>query len=405
MVGAASSVRNHLSDLRGASRLALDATMGITGMVEALHDAIAGAPLRLGGPLVAGPVTGLTWLVYRSIHGVTRAVGGGLDLTLVRLAPPTGPSEAYPAREAVVAALNGVLGDHLAESRNPLAVTMCVRRAGRAVALTRDGLAAGFPGAAARVVVLVHGLCMNDLQWRRPHDHGARLAEDLGYTPVYVHYNTGLHVSTNGRALAETLEALVAAWPVRIDELAIVGHSMGGLVARSAHHYGTAGGHGWPRRLRRLVFLGTPHHGAPLERRGHRLHSFVERTPLIAPFGALGRIRSAGITDLRHGSLLDEDWRGRDRFAHDDDARRLVPLPGGVACFAIAGTTGTQAPEEAGLPGDGLVPVASALGRHQDPRRVLDFPASHRWIATRTNHFRLLDGPEVYERIRGWLAG
>jgi hypothetical protein len=406
MEEATALARNGLSDLRGASRLAIDATVGLTGLVEALHTSIACMPVRLGGPVVEGAVNGVTSLVYRSIHGVTRAVGGGLDGTLARLVPVAGHADSSPRREAVVAALNGVLGDHLTQSDNPLAITMRVRRDGRPVAATRHGMPAAFPRAGGRIVVLVHGLCMNDLQWTRgEHDHGARLAHDLGYTPVYVHYNSGLHVSMNGRSLAVILEALVAAWPVPVEELAIVAHSMGGLVARSAHHHGTVTGHAWPRRLGKLVFLGTPHHGAPLERRGHRLHRLFESTPYTAPFGLLGRIRSAGITDLRHGSLLDEDWQGRDRFAHGEDVRRPVPLPEGVACFAIAGTTGTPDHRQGRLPGDGLVPVASALGRHRDPRHALDFPASHQWIAARTDHFGLLGRAAVYDRIRAWLAG
>jgi hypothetical protein len=247
---------------------------------------------------------------------------------------------------------------------------------------------------------------MNDLEWTRDgHEHGAALARDLGYTPVHLHYNTGGHVSTNGRALATMLEALVASWPAPVDELAIVAHSMGGLVARSAHHYATVAGHAWTARLRKLVFLGTPHHGAPLERGGHRLHHFVDALPYAAPLARLGRIRSAGITDLRHGNVLDEDWDGTDRFVHGDDRRRPVPLPAGVDCFAIAATTARGARGlRARLVGDGLVPLASALGRHREPRFRLAFPASHRWIARDTGHLELLSRRPVYERIRGWLG-
>lgn len=399
--------RNQVSDLRGVSRLAVDATTGITGLVEAMHLGIARVPAKLGGPLVEGAVTGMAWPVYRSIHGVTRALGGGIDLLLARLAPMLGHVDSSPAREAAIAALNGVLGDHLTETGNPLAITMHWRKDGKPLALTREALAAAFPMASAKIVVLVHGLCMNDLQWtRQEHNHGAALARNLGYTPVYLHYNSGQHVSTNGRALTAMLDALVAAWPVPVEELAIVAHSMGGLVARSAHHYGTVAGHAWRRHLRKLVFLGTPHHGAALERGGHRLHRLVDRTPFMAPLASLGKIRSAGITDLRHGSLLDEDWHGRDRFAHAEDARRPVPLPEGVACFAIGATT-ASAPSDprARLLGDGLVPLASALGRHRDPERTLPLPEAQQWVACGASHFDLLSRAEVYERIHRWLAG
>jgi len=139
------------------------------------------------------------------------------------------------------------------------------------------------------VLVLVHGLCRNDRCWQRDgHDHGAELARDLSYTTAYLNYNTGLHISTNGRAFAQMLEALVAAWPTPLKEVSIVGHSMGGLVARSAYHYGLAANHAWCRKLRKLVFLGTPHHGVPLERAGHHVDLFLEKTPYSAPLALPG---------------------------------------------------------------------------------------------------------------------
>jgi hypothetical protein len=403
---ATSALRNHVSDLRGVSRLAVDATTGVTGLVEAMHVNIARMPAKLGGPLIEGAVRGITWLVYRNIHGITRAVGGGIDSVLAPLVPMLGHMDSSPAREAVIAALNGVLGDYLTETDNPLAITMQWRKDGTPLDLTPEGLTAAFPTPSSKVVVLVHGLCMNDLQWtQREHNHGTALARNLGYTPVYLHYNSGHHVSTNGRALTAMLEALVSAWPVPVEELAVVAHSMGGLVARSAHHYGTVAGHAWRRRLRKLVFLGTPHHGAALERGGHRLQRLVDQIPHVAPLARLGKIRSAGITDLRHGSLLDEDWHGRDRFAHGEDARRPVPLPEGVDCFAIGATTASAPNDRRGrLLGDGLVPIPSALGRHRDPQFTLPLPEAHQWIACDTSHFDLLSRPQVYERIHAWFA-
>ena len=402
----ASGPRNHVSDLRGASRLAINATTELAALVEAMHVGIARMPVKLGGPLIEGAVNGISWLVYRSIHGVTRTVGAGIDGVLAPLVPMLGHMDSSPAREAVIAALNGVLGDHLIATENPLAIRMQWRKDGAPLELSREGLAKAFPTATSKLVVLVHGLCMNDLQWtRRHHNHGVALARDLGYTPVYLHYNSGHHVSTNGRALTAMLDTLVGAWPVPVEELAIVAHSMGGLVARSAHHYGTVAGHAWPRRLRKLVFLGTPHHGAPLERGGHWLQQLVQQVPYVAPLAHLGRIRSAGITDLRHGNLLDEDWRGRDRFAHGEDARRPVRLPKGTDCFAIGATTAPAPTDRRGrLVGDGLVPLASALGRHRDPQFTLPLPEPHQWIACDTSHFDLLSRLEVYERIHGWLA-
>lgn len=358
-----------LSDIRGLALLATDATTGVTDLVEAVHQGIS-RPLGI-------PRRGIAGLVYGSVRGVARLVGDGVDALLAPLAHRFAARESSPAREAWLAALNGVVGDHLAASGNPLAIPMSLRRI---------GVAGG------RVVVLVHGLCMNDLQWRRNgHDHGAALARDLGFTPVYLKYNSGLHISTNGRAFAAQLEALVEQWLRPVEELVIVGHSMGGLVARSALHYGADAGFAWPRRLRKIVFLGTPHQGAALERGGHGVDLLLAAAPYAAPFARLGKIRSAGITDLRHGHLLDDDWAGRDRFAPGRDSRRSVPLPEGVLGYAAAASLGKM-----GLLGDGLVSVESAFG--------VALPESRRWVGYGMNHLDLLDRPEVYAQLRDWLA-
>jgi pimeloyl-ACP methyl ester carboxylesterase len=247
---------------------------------------------------------------------------------------------------------------------------------------------------------------LNDRQWNRGgHDHGAALARDLGYTTVCLHYNTGLHISVNGRAFAELLQALVAEWPVRLEELVIIGHSMGGLVSRSACHYGAARGHDWPRHLRRLIFLGTPHHGAPMERGGQWLDFVLNKSPYTAAFTHIGRIRSAGITDLRYGNLLDGDWENRDRFEHAADTRQAVPLPKGVQCFAIAATTGGQVGDlRDRFLGDGLVPISSALGQHEEPHRALSIPKRRQWVGRAMNHLSLLSRQDVYEQIRLWLG-
>ncbi|ACL64374.1 PGAP1 family protein [Anaeromyxobacter dehalogenans 2CP-1] len=396
--------RVDVTDLRGWGRLAFDATLGVTAVVEGMHHNIARGPWFLDAPPSAR-TRGLTGLVYGAVRGVTRIVGEGYDAALSRAAGRTGQASS-PRREAVLAALNGVLGDHLVASRNPLAIPMQLRSGGRPVALEPRALREAIPGATGKVVVLVHGLCTNHLRWRRRgHDHGAALARDLGYTPLYLHYNSGLHVSTSGRGLDEVLEALVRAWPMPLEELSLLGHSLGGLVVRSAWHQGAAAGHAWPRRLRSAVFLGTPHHGAALERGGNWIDVVLGVSPYTAPLARLGRIRSAGITDLRHGNVLDEDWQGRDRFARSPDRRRPVPLPPGVRCLAVAGTTARGRGAAADLLGDGLVPLASALGRHRDPRRTLAFGPAGRAIAPGVGHLDLLCDPGVYARVREWLAG
>jgi pimeloyl-ACP methyl ester carboxylesterase len=248
---------------------------------------------------------------------------------------------------------------------------------------------------------------MNDRQWtRRGHDHGLSLARDLGYMPLYLHYNSGRHVAQNGRELAELLERLLARWPVPVDELVILGHSMGGLVARSACHHAKAQGHAWIGALKKLVFLGTPHHGAPLERGGRRIDLLLGLSPYAAPFARLGKARSAGITDLRFGNVQAADLQGRDRHAQHLDERHATPLPQDVAAYLVAATTAEHAGGLHGkLIGDGLVPVASALGEHPDATLALQVPASHRHIVTHCGHLDLLCHEQVYACLRGWLGG
>lgn len=394
------------SDLRGISRLAIDATVGLTDLVETMHHNIARAPGILATP-PAGPTRGITRLVYRSIRGVTRLVGGGIDVVLGQLAPLLGERSTLPGHEAIQAALNGVLGNYLATSGNPLAIPMCLRREGQPLNLDSPALVTTpSPPPTSKLIVLVHGLCMHDRQWdRQGHNHGAALARDLGYTPVFLYYNSGRHISTNGREFADLLETLVKQWPVPLEELAIIGHSMGGLVSRSACHYGHLAGHDWLRHLKKLVFLGTPHHGAPLERGGHWVDILLGLSPYTAPFARLGKIRSAGITDLRHGNLLDEDWAGHDRFARSGDRRRPVPLPEGVRCYALAATLGKQGGSLGDrLLGDGLVSVNSALGRHPQPNLNLEFPQARQWVGYGMNHLDVLSRPEAYQQVKEWLA-
>jgi len=383
----------HPSDLRALARLLTDATAGVTDLVEAVHIGVA----------PADKPNGVAPLTYRTIRSMTRFLGSGIDAALAQLTPLLGSRDASPERRLALAALNGVMGDYLSDSGNPLAETMTFRRDGAPLALTREALAAAYP-AGDKLVVLVHGLCMNDLAWDAG-GLGATLAGNLGYTPLALDYNSGRHISTNGRDLADHLEALLGAWPRPVTELVLIGHSMGGLVARSAGHAGAVAGHAWPARLRALVFLGAPHHGAPLERGGNWINVLMAATPYVAPFARLGQGRSAGITDLRHGNLLDEDWHGRDRFAHVPDSRTPMPLPPGVHCFAAAAMLGQSADSlRDRLVGDGLVPLDSALGRHADPARNLPFDETNSWIGYGMNHLDLLRRPEVAAQVEAWLA-
>ena len=416
MSNAAATPRRRLpaaADVRGAAQLAVDATAGLVDLVEAVHAGIARAP---GLPAPAdGRTRGITGLVYRTVRGVTRLAGGGVDALLGLLATDLVPADApqtpatqpaSPAREALVAALNGVLGDHLEASGNPLAIALQLRFAGQPLLLQAEALRLFLPQAGPAVAVLVHGLCMNDLSWARgaspgPNsDGGAEAASSgltaklaaAGYTTLALHYNSGRSIARNGADFAQQLEALVAAWPVPLRRLVLVGHSMGGLVARSAQHQAQQQGQRWPSLLSDLACMGTPHQGAPLEQLGHAVTALLGATPYAKPFARLARLRSAGITDLRHGRLL-------------DDRAALAPLPTGVRCLALAGTLGeADGAMRHRVLGDGLVPLPSALGQHADPARALHFEPGHTWVGAGIGHLALITHPAVHAQLLAWLA-
>lgn len=380
--------RRNVSDLRGVMRLAVDATVGVTDLVEKMHHTIQLAHPPLGTSR-AGQTAGLTGFVYRSIRGTTRLLGQGLDAGMAPVISLLPEKASNATRDALVSAINGVYGDHLAETANPLAARMSLRYQGARLDPEQPGAA---PDAKPKVLLFVHGLCLNDGHWTRDGvNHGETLARDLGYTPLYLRYNTGLPVATNGRELAAMLESLLHNWPHAECELAIAGHSMGGLVARSACHHGSEAGHGWLQHLGKLVFIGTPHHGAPLERGGNWVNYAMDMSPYAAPFTRLAKKRSAGISDLRHGNIT-------------DDEKVFVQLPVDVECFAMAATLAKKPSRiHQRLIGDGLVPVDSALGNHRDPSRTLAIPASHQWLGFETGHIELLGRPEVYAQLRDWL--
>lgn len=391
-----------LADLHALGRLGFDSVAGITTLVEEMHRNIA----RFSPPLGAAPqgrAPGISGLVYSAVRGITRGVGGAWNLAQVGL--PGSKPRLDPRREAWIAALNGIWGEHLAATGNPLAIGMAFRDHGQPIDLDADAMRARYGTGRRKLLLLIHGLCMSDLNWKRHgHDHGRMLAETLGYTPLYLSYNTGRRISDNGRELAALLDRLVAAWPGPIDEIALLCHSMGGLVARSACHCAEAAGLSWRARLKRIAFLGTPHHGAPLERAGSLLDMAIELSPYLAPFARLGKSRSAGIKDLRHGNLVDADWSAaRDGSPHDH--RHQLPLPAGVHCHAVAASRQhAPAGEVKRLRSDGLVPVASALGRHEKRGRHLGFAAADVRIEFDCNHFELLSNAAVGRQLREWFA-
>ena len=401
------------TDLRGLAKLATQATANVTKIAEGVTQSVWST---MGAPSgkAKDQTRGITGLVYKSIQGVTQLVGKGTESLLAGLQPlldkiDNEPQESAP-REAVLAALNGVMGDRLADSDNPLATTMTLRFNNEALnweAMPDKVLLTG------KVLIVVHGLCMNDLQWTSQVDgksinHAEMLATKLGYTPVYVRYNTGRHTSQNGQALSNQLELLTALWPTPLTEITVLVHSMGGLVTRSAVHAAQHGKRHWVSKLKNIVFLGTPHQGATLEKAGNWIDVLLGVTPYSAPFKKLVELRSSGITDLRFGHVLDSDWQDQDRFKsktkQEQADREHLPLPEGVACFTVAATLAAKRSLLADrLIGDGLVPLNSALGVHRDPSHSLVFAKSSQLIVYRTSHMALLGSSEVSEQLLTWL--
>ena len=402
--------------LQGAIDTATAALAGGVATVQEVHAAIARKPFSV---LRAVPAVGDSSEAVRVVHdGITSLVyaGIGTAITVVGSAARVAAGLGVPDREPhagsladlAMAALNGFAGERLEREGNPLASRMSLRHAGRMVPLEHDALAAAFPTASPCVVVFVHGLASNESLWRFQSQrhyqnsdttYGSRLERDLGYTAVYVRYNTGLHISDNGRQLSGLLECLVAEWPVPVEELVLVGHSMGGLVMRSATYYGTRCE--WVRRVRHLFYLGSPHLGAPLEKAANVTAWLLGHFDTTRPFAKLLNRRSVGIKDLRFGSLRDEDWRG------DLDALLVprtgdVPLQEGAAHYFIAATVTRRRRHPVGVAiGDLLVREASALGGRV---QRMEFPLENGRHFGPMNHLELLNHPDVYDQMHRWLS-
>jgi PGAP1-like protein len=400
------------SDLRGAAQLASQATLGVTDIAEGLHQAIwstiSGGKAADATPASKARTRGLTGFVYASIRGVTALVATAVDKSLATLAPYLAPVddprgdpqliEDSRQREALLAALNGVLGDRLVISQHDFATPMSFRCRGRALNWLNMPI---ITKPSSKVMLFIHGLCMNDLQWSAVSTDGSmrenqwdQLAQSLGYTPIYLRYNTGLPIWVNGQTLAAQLNELLINWPVAIKQLSVVTHSMGGLVMRSACHAAQTDvklGREWREKLDSLVFLGTPHHGAPLEKAGSWIDLLLGSSRFTKPFIALTKLRSSGITDLRQGTIAQ---------APESD----VSLPSKVRCYTIAACTAAQRGLLADrLTGDGLVPLQSALGKNANSVRTLNFATDAQWIAYRTNHMQLLHRAAVAQQVETWL--
>ncbi len=400
-------MNDSLRKIKGSAKLAFDSVEGITNAVERMHETIARAPL----PWVpqTQEVTRAHGLIASSVYSIIRGINAGLregaDRTFALL-PDLDRRTAPSRREvATIAALNGALGDHLESSGNPLAIPMHLRTPQRSLPREPEQYLAEMPGVSPHLVVMVHGLGLSELSWHRHGKPGLGdgLQNELGLTPLYLRYNTGRHISTNGQEFCQMLETVFQSWPVPVESISLVGHSMGGLVIRSACWYGAQAGSAWLTRLKRVVCLGTPHHGSHVERIGRAADLAMHKIAYVKPL-AFGRRRSAGIKDLRYGDLLDEDWQGHHPDQLRPDTRRAVPLLPGVDYYFVAATLGRNANDPLGrLLGDLLVRLDSAVGSHLDRQKTLAVKAENCAVFHEKNHFDLLDDSRVHRQVIDWF--
>jgi pimeloyl-ACP methyl ester carboxylesterase len=394
-------------EVRSLARLGFQELSSAAGGLWGFHRAIATRAFRASGPgaLPARAIhDALASGVYSSLAGATRLIGIAADTALGRRLVEDGRALSSTPRGAlVVGAVTGLIGDELERQGSDLAEPMSVRLDGRVV--EPADFAAAVDAPAERLVVFAHGLMESEFAWRLggAEPYGARLRRELGFTPVELRYNSGRHISENGRSLADLLEQLVEAWPVEVERIVLVGHSMGGLVSRSACHQAALRGDAWVEHVRHVISLGTPHMGAPLAQGVHWASAALHALPETRPLASFLRRRSAGIRDLRHGSLVDADWLDRDPDALRAVACEEVPLlEGATHCFVAATVTSNPRHPVARLVGDFLVLEASASGRARD-RRV-PFEAEHGMVVGGAHHIALLNHPAVYEQLRDWLA-
>ena len=382
--------------------------------VEEMHRGIAGrafaavgdgaVPVRVVHDAVAATV-------YRAVRGSLRTAGwlGGRLAAMTPLAEQ--PRLAGPEASAVEGALSGLYGDHIARRHPELALPMTLRSGGRDVELTADALRTTYPAAGARIAVFLHGLCETENSWGRPGEdgdtpgtHGDRLRRRLGISPVFIGYNTGLHVSDNGARLDELLDALLRAWPVPVEEIALVGHSMGGLVMRSACDLAIRADAAWVKLVSHCVYLGTPHDGAPLERAVNLLAGTLRLLPETRPLASFLDVRSAGLKDLRCGYVGDQDWRGHDPDAVLVDTGADLPLLPTAEHHCVAATLG-DTPDHvlSRLLGDLLVLHGSASGHGRRGVPLALGQGDRRHLGGVT-HFDLLDHPAVADLLGDWLS-
>ncbi|MFE0752093.1 esterase/lipase family protein [Gordonia sp. NPDC058843] len=397
------------SELRALTHLGLFEAGAATRGVGSMHRVIAGGVFRMLRPVLGSSIDSARMVHDAISEGAYNSIAAALDAgrsAADHVPWSEGRAPSHTPRGAVLLGiLNGLIGDELATAESPLTADMSIRVDGRPVALDADALRACFPDAGGHIVVFLHGLMESEFAWSLGEDetYGERLTGDIGATEVQIRYNTGRHISENGRALADLLAGLVLLWPTPVTRVTLVGHSMGGLVVRSACHSADQRGEYWTGLVSETVCLGTPHLGAPLARGVHLATNALRRTPVTRPIGSLLRRRSAGVRDLFHGSLTDDDWVGHDPDAWSQPPGADVPLLKGARHLFVTATITRDPDNPLGrLLGDGLVLAPSGRGQHTRQRRGLAFQEG--FHIGGAHHFTLLNSDAIYDWLLSHLT-
>jgi pimeloyl-ACP methyl ester carboxylesterase len=373
-------------------------------LVEEMHKQVVHPPF-LPSTSIQKLITKIAGFTFSNIRWSTKMIGNSVSKILKHITPAIGNIKSSDKKEVLLSVLNGVIGDHLEEKENPLKIDMQFRYQSKAIQIDNESLKETYPKINGKILLMIHGSCMSDIQWnRKNHNHGEILSEKLDKTPIYLNYNSGKHISTNGKELNKNLQKLIENWPVPVEEIVIIAHSMGGLLTRSVLYYAGQNENNWTKHLKKVAFLGTPHHGSHVERMGNYLDLILESVPYLKPFARLGKIRSAGVTDLRYGNLIDEDWQHIGRFERKGDQRKHIQLPNKIEFFAVAAVIGKKTTGSTRIFGDNLVDVKSALGKHKKTEKSLHFKEDTILIVYENNHLDLLSNSEILEKLKIWLV-
>jgi pimeloyl-ACP methyl ester carboxylesterase len=382
----------------------------LSAPVEGIHDAVVDRWFGLAGDRgtsVRRAVGAYTGGIYGSVRVIGSILGGVIDLGATLGRKRFGPLWSSPAGNGIQGVANAIWGDELERRRNGLSIELGLRdSAGRPIGRDSVDLHRAFPNPTSRLLVLIHGLGETERCWHSPND-AAEDGDSIGelmagdsFTPLTVRYNTGKHISENGASLADLLEEVWSDWPREVEEVALVGSSMGGLVARSSVVAGRSARQHWSEVVKHVVTVGSPHLGSPLEKVANLVSWGLGKTPESLPLSGFLNNRSVGIKDLRYGAIHRDDWSEGDLDALLSDTVGDTALEG-VQQHFVAGVITSEPDHPLGLLfGDLIVRVGSGIG-HGRRRRI---QAEDVRVIGRRRHFDLVRDPEVHEQVREWLG-